>query len=87
MKMSGPITQELDRRLLTHKDYAVEMVESIIKDKDVDPYAEEMTRTWGHQASLTLLGYVSSFLSFLLSSVIYYSIWLTVVLLCGGWSI
>ena len=75
----------MTRRLLTHKDYVIELVESIIKDKDVDPYAEEMTRTWGHQASLTLLGYISSFLSFFLSSVIYYSIWLTVVLLYKGW--
>ena len=43
MTTSGPIIQEPDRRLLTHKDYAVEMMGSIIKDKDVDPYAEQRT--------------------------------------------
>ena len=32
---SGPVAQGSDRHLLTHKDYAIEMVESIIRDKDV----------------------------------------------------
>ena len=63
MKMSGPITQELDRRLLTHKDYAVEMVESIIKDKDVDLCAEEMTEELG-ASGLFDLAQVRFFLSF-----------------------
>ena len=40
MTTFGPVTQELDRRLITHKDYAVEMIGSIIKDKDVDLYVE-----------------------------------------------
>ena len=43
MMTSGPVTQELDCRLLTHKDYTVEMMGSIIKDKDVDPCAEQRT--------------------------------------------
>ena len=47
MTTSGLITQELDRRLLTHKDYAVEMMESIINDKDVDPCVEEATEELG----------------------------------------
>ena len=47
MTTAGPITQGLDRRLLTHKDYAIEMIESIIKDKDVDPCAEQMTEELG----------------------------------------
>ena len=39
MTTSGPVVQDRDRHLLTHKDYALEMVESIIRDKDVDPCA------------------------------------------------
>ena len=39
MTLSGPDTQGT-HRLLTHKGYAVEMVESIIKETDVDPCAE-----------------------------------------------
>ena len=64
MMTLDPVTQGSDRHLLTHKDYAMEVIESIIKDKDVDPYTEQATEKLGHQASLTLLGYVSSFLSF-----------------------
>ena len=30
-----------NRHLITHKDYALEMVGSIIRDKDVDPCAEQ----------------------------------------------
>ena len=40
MTSSSPITQGVDHRLLTHKDYTMEMMESIINDKDVDPRAE-----------------------------------------------
>ena len=40
MMTSDPVTKGTDHCLLTHKDYAVEMIESIIKDQDVDPYAE-----------------------------------------------
>ena len=40
MTTLGPVTQGLDCRLLTHKDYVVEVMESIIKDKGVDPCAE-----------------------------------------------
>lgn len=40
MTSLGPVAQGSDRRFLTHKDYAIEMVGSIIRDKDVDPYAE-----------------------------------------------
>ena len=35
------------RRLLTHKDYAVETVESFIKLTDVKPYAELGTEELG----------------------------------------
>ncbi|KAK9984165.1 hypothetical protein SO802_033690 [Lithocarpus litseifolius] len=37
MSLLGPITQDSERRLLTHKEYAVEMLDSIIKDKNADP--------------------------------------------------
>ena len=37
---SGLVTQGLDRHLLTHKEYAIEMMGSIIRDKDVDPCTE-----------------------------------------------
>ena len=40
MTTSSPITQDPNCRLLTYKDYALEMVKSIIRDKDVDPCAE-----------------------------------------------
>ena len=40
MTTTGPVTQGTVRCLLTHKEHAVEMVESIIKDADLDPCAE-----------------------------------------------
>ena len=36
MMTSGPVIQDPNCSLLTHKDYALEMVESIIRDKDVN---------------------------------------------------
>ena len=42
MTTIGPITQGT-RRLLTHKGYAVKMVESIIKETNLDPYTEQET--------------------------------------------
>ena len=47
MMMSSLVTQDPDCCLLTYKDYAVEMIGSIIKDKDVDPCAEEGTEELG----------------------------------------
>ena len=43
MTTPGPVTQDSKRRLLAYKDYVVEMLESIIKDKDVDPYVGQAT--------------------------------------------
>ena len=43
MTTSGPVSQDPNRHLITHKDYALEMVGSIIRDKDVDPCAEQGT--------------------------------------------
>ena len=40
MTTSSPITQGSECRLFTHKDYAIEMMGSIIRDKDVDPCAK-----------------------------------------------
>ena len=66
MMTSGPITQGSICRLLTHKEHAVEVIESIIKDTDVDPCVEQMTEELRTQAFLTLHGYISSFPSFFL---------------------
>ena len=40
MTTSSLITQGSECRLFTHKDYAIEMMGSIIRDKDVDPCAK-----------------------------------------------
>lgn len=63
--MSGLVTQGSDCRLLTHKEYVVEMIESIIKDTDVDPYTEYMTEELG-VSSLFDLARVRLFLYFFL---------------------
>ena len=42
MTLTGPVTQGT-RHLLMHKGYVVEMVESIIKETNVDPCAEQET--------------------------------------------
>ena len=63
MTTLGPVTQDSERRLLTHKDYAVEMLESIIKDKDADPYVGQATSELG-DLGLYDLAQVSIFHSF-----------------------
>ena len=40
MTRKGPVTQGIVRRLLMHKDHAFEMVDSIIKETDLDPCAD-----------------------------------------------
>ena len=47
MTTPNPITQDSEHRLLIHKDYAVKMLESIIKEKDADPYASQVTKELG----------------------------------------
>ena len=47
MMATGPVTQGTVHRLLTHKDHAIEMIESIIKDTNLDPCAEQMTKELG----------------------------------------
>ena len=63
MTMSGPITQGLDCRLLTHKYYAVEVIETIIKDKDMDLCVEQTTEELGASGLFDLI-WVCFFLSF-----------------------
>ena len=70
MTMSSPVTQDPKRRLLTYKDYALEMIESIIKDKDVDPCAEQATIDLG-ALGLFDLTRVRSFLCFSIYSFIF----------------
>ncbi|KAL0004794.1 hypothetical protein SO802_012355 [Lithocarpus litseifolius] len=38
MSPLSPVKQDSERRLLTHKEYAVEILDSIIKDTNADPY-------------------------------------------------
>ena len=49
MTSSGPVI-EGPRSLLTHKDYAVEGVESLIKETDLDPCAQLGTEDLGASA-------------------------------------
>ena len=46
MMAMGPITQGT-YRLLTHKGYAIKMVESIIKEMDLDPCTKQETEDFG----------------------------------------
>ena len=47
MMATSPVTQGTVRRLLTYKEHAVEMVESIIKETDLDPCVEQLTEDLG----------------------------------------
>ena len=47
MTVIDPVTQGTVRHLLTHKEHVVDMVESIIKETDLDPCAEQMTKDLG----------------------------------------
>ena len=58
MTSLGPVTQGT-RRLLTHKGYTVKMIESIIKETDGDPCAEQEMEDLG-ASSLFDLSRVSS---------------------------
>ena len=80
---SGPVAQGPNRRLLTHKDYTIEMMESIIRDKDVDPCAESGTEELG-ASGLFDLARVHFCLHFF-DSLIFIVQWLTAVLPCRRW--
>ena len=64
MTTSDPVIQGLDLHLLTPKDYAVEVMEFIIKDKDVDPCVDQEMEELG-VSGLFNLARVRFFLSFL----------------------
>ena len=60
MTSTGPVTQGFIRRLLTHKEHAIEMMEFIIKDTDMDPCAEQTTEELGVLGLLIVHGYIFS---------------------------
>ena len=43
----GPVTPSAIRKLITHKDYVVKMVNSIIKETDLNPCAEQTLEDLG----------------------------------------
>ena len=47
MTETNPVTQGAICHLLTHKEHVIEMIESIIKDKDLDPCAEQLIEDLG----------------------------------------
>ena len=47
MTGKGPVTQGAICLLLTHKEHAVKMVESIIKEMDLDPCVGQTTKDLG----------------------------------------
>ena len=71
MMAIGPVTQETICRLLTNKEHVVEMDESIIKDTDLDPCAEQTTKEL-EASSLFYLSRVRPF--FKLSFIVVYSL-------------
>ena len=63
MMTSGPITQGSVHRFRAHKEHAVEVIKSIIKDTDVDPCVEHITEELG-ASGLFDLAWVRLFFSF-----------------------
>ena len=47
MTVTGLVTQGTVRRLLTHKEHVIEMIESIIKETDLDLCVEQMIEELG----------------------------------------
>ena len=66
MTATNPITQDSEYRLFTHKSYAIKMLESIIKDKDANPYVSQATEELG-DSGLFDLARVSTFHSLIYS--------------------
>ena len=56
MTETGPVTKGTSLHLLTHKGYTVEMVESIIKETDLDPCVEQDTEDLGASSLFDLSG-------------------------------
>ena len=67
MTMSGLVTQDPERRFLTHKDYALEMMETIIRDKVIALCAEETMEELG-ALGIFYLARVRFFLCFFIYS-------------------
>ena len=66
MTATNPITQDSEYRLFTHKSYAIEMLESSIKDKNTSPCVGQVTKVLG-DSSLFDLAWVSTFHSLIYS--------------------
>ena len=66
MTLTSPVTQGSVCRFLTHKDHAIEVMKSIIKDTNMDPCAEQTTKELG-ALGLFDLSRVRLFHSFLFS--------------------
>ena len=47
MTGKGPVLLGTVRRLLTYKEHTIEMVDSIIKEMDLDPCANQTTKDLG----------------------------------------
>ena len=54
MTETSPVTQGTICRDLTHKEHAVEMIESIIEDTDLDPCAKQLTEDLGASSLFNL---------------------------------
>ena len=80
MMTPGPITQDSERRLLTHKDYAVKMLESIIKEKEADPCIGQATGELGDSGLYDLTS--GKYLSFFLLLIHFHINQLTTILSC-----
>ena len=76
-----PVTQGDVCRLLTHKDHAVEMVDLIIKETDLDPCANQTTKDLRASSLFDLFRVCSFFSDYLM---FYLSILLLIVVLVLG---
>lgn len=56
MTRKGLIILDPIQRLVTHKDYAIEMVNSIIKETDLDPFGEHSLEDLGASSLRSVKG-------------------------------
>lgn len=59
MTGKGPVVSDLVQRLITHREYVVEMVNSIIKKTNLDPCGEHTTKDLGDSGLYDLLRVLS----------------------------
>ena len=69
MTRKGPVTPGPIQRLITHKDYAMKMVTSIIKEADLDPYSEHSLEDLGASGLYDLLRVCPRHLHFILQNI------------------